>query len=193
MNTFTARITTGVVGVAIVGVAALGAVSVANAATPSATPSASSTTRAGGDSATAATGVPFRAVSAHAIRAQFGRLPAGLKDDLHGLQGKKGSDRVAAVTSIERKALAGSYGAEVQGAAKAAATAWKDAPPTLRKDLAAARHTSRDDRTKAFADVRSKALGGHYGAAVESWAKTVEANVRKEQAAQLPGDVGSIL
>jgi len=187
MTTRTTRIALSALGLAVAGATAFGSVSIADAATPSASASPHAAT------ATATTGVPFRAVSAHAIRAQFGAVPSALRTDLHALTGKKGQDRVAAVEAIERKALAGSYGAEVKGAASAAATAWKDAPASLKQDLATARHAEGAERTKALGSVRTKALAGDYGSAVQTWAKTVEANVRKQQAERLSADVGAIV
>lgn len=185
MNTFTSRAVGIGVGVATVAAVALGVGTAATAATP--TPSASAS------SATASTGVPFRAISAHAIRAQYGSVPSALATDLKALTGKAGDDRRRAVEAIEQKALAGTYGATVKTAATEARDAWKAAPAAMRHDLRAARKASRDDRGKALAAVAAKALGGTYGSVEQHYARGVEDRIQKQEAATLSGRVGAIL
>lgn len=187
MKRITSRLLTGAAGIAVAAGLALGGGIAANAAssTPSSSPTPSSTT--------APTGVPFRAVSAKAIRAQFGTVPATLHSDLKALKGKKGSERHDAERSIESKALAGSYGTDVKDAATAAKSAWKSAPSSLKGDLKAARTASKSDRPKDLAAIESNALAGYYGSAIQEWARTVHSNIEKQQAATLGATAGSII
>ncbi|KQO62725.1 hypothetical protein [Curtobacterium sp. Leaf261] len=182
MHTITSRVLLSTAGAATAAALVFGAAGIANAAAPS--PSASSRTT---------TGLPFRAVSAHAIRAQLGTVPTAMATDLTALRGKKDSDRRAAADAIETKALDGTYGADVKTIATAAQTAWKTATPTLRKDVKALHGASQSDRSKDLAALETKALSGGYGSAVESYAKRVKANVEKQQAAALGRIVGSAI
>jgi hypothetical protein len=189
MNTITTRLITGAAGVVTIGALALGGAAAANAATPTPTPSASSSA----SSARATTGVPFRAISRLAIRAQFGEVPSALVTDITALAGKKGSDRRTAVEAIENMALDGGYGSDVKSAASAAKTAFVSEPASLRQDLRALRGKKGTDRAAALAAIDSSARDGKYGAAIESWAKTVQGNVEKQQAARLPSVVGAVI
>lgn len=189
MKTITSRALIGAAGIAAAAALALGGGIVASAATP--TPSSSSASTAA--PATTPTGVPFRAISANAIRVEFGAVPAALQADLKALHGKKGADRKAAVSAIETKALNGAYGSDVKSAATDAKTAWKSVPSSLKSALKTAQHAPKSDRSKDYADIDSSALDGHYGSAIESWAKTVQGNVQKEQAATLASKAGAVI
>jgi hypothetical protein len=183
MKTLTVRLLTAaasITTIAALGVAGAGA---ANAATTTPTTNPTHTS----------TGVPFRAISEHAIRAEFGTVPTALKTDIKALHGKKGSDRKSAVASIETKALNGSYGTDVKTAATDAKAAWSSAPASFKSALKDARHAKKTDKQKDFAALEAKALAGGYGSAMETYAKNVQSNVQKQQAERLGGAVGSII
>lgn len=186
MHTITSRVLLTTAGAATAAALVFGATGIANAATPSASASPSSSARS-------TTGLPFRAVSAHAIRAQLGTVPAAMATDLKALHGKEDADRRTAADAIETKALDGTYGADVRSIAAGAQTAWKTATPALRKDIRALHGASESDRAKDLAALETKALSGGYGSAVESYAKSVKANVEKQQAAALGRIVGSTI
>lgn len=181
MNILASRLL--VSGAAVVTVAglALGGAAVANAAGSESTHAVSTT------------GVPFRAISAHAIRSQFGTLPSALKTDLKALKDKKGDDRKAAIATIEQKALSGGYGDQVKSVASEAKAAWADAPAALKEALRTTRKASDGDRAKDYAAIESKALSGGYGDAVQTYANTVQTNVQKQQQNKLASIVGRTL
>ncbi|MBT2501222.1 hypothetical protein [Curtobacterium sp. ISL-83] len=187
MHTLTTRLLAGAAGVVTVGAIAIGSVAAANAATPAPAPSAPS------QSTSAATGLLFRAIAPRAIRAEFGSVPSALTSDAKALAGKKGTDRKTAVRSIETKALDGGYGSQVESAATAAKAALATEPAALRKALRALHGTTGTARAQALAAIDTAALHGTYGTGIQRWARTVQADVARQQADRLPAIVGSVI
>ncbi len=109
------------------------------------------------------------------------KVPASLRADLTALRAiPKGADRRADAATIRGKALDGGYGAGAETLAK-----WRQAnkgeklrplPANLKADLKTLHSDAKADKPTEAKKIVANALGGTYGATIQSFAKAWQAS-----------------
>ncbi|MFD1722456.1 hypothetical protein [Amnibacterium endophyticum] len=141
---------------------------------------------ASGDSSPT-TATPTAACMPHLRAVLRGGVPAQLRADLKTLRGEPKADRAAERAKIRENALSGEYGTRVERLAHIVAGSsakghgWAKAlPASLRSDLKALRAlpAKSDARKEKAQEIVQKAIGGGYGATIQTRAKAVQAKVQ---------------
>jgi hypothetical protein len=193
-----ARVVT-VAGTAVALIAGGGVLSAvaANASTPGTVTVSAASASAAASAAPSAShvklAIPARALTPATLRELTGKLPASLKADFKALKGKKGSARQEAVATIETKALDGGYGSSIKSVATKAEAAWKAAPAALKADLKTLKGEDRAARVAELKTIETKALDGHYGTTIETYAKELKAQAAARAAEAAAPVLGSMV
>lgn len=127
-----------------------------------------------GSGAASAAPAPLASVTSAAdVGAPGAKLPAALKADLKAAWAAPDGKRVAALTAVLDKAVAGAYGDQVKARATRIKARLAAMDPQLRTDLAAAVELPKDQRRAALKAIMTKVRAGGYGEAAQQHAKAL--------------------
>jgi len=110
-----------------------------------------------------------------------GKLPPALKADLEAAWAAPDGQRVAALSAVLAKAVAGDYGTAVQRRAKRLSARLDKMDPTLKADLQKAIELPKDQRQAAFKEIRQKIRSGGYGDQVKRNARILRHLLRSRR------------
>jgi hypothetical protein len=116
------------------------------------------------------------------LRALLKAMPKSLRDDVAKLRKDSPAARKTAVAAIEKKAIAGGYGTEVQAIATKLQADWSSAPTSFKHAVQGLREGTQYERAAQLRMVYRRALAGKYGTTIQQDAQQIESSLASSAA-----------